>query len=65
MESIISELWNGNIGPCEHCGAHDAQANRLIELIERNREALCGELADPHKAVFQKYIDCWEEYFCA
>lgn len=62
MLQTISDLWNGNIAPFEHCGAHDPEANHLIYLMERNREALCGELPDMQKETFQKYIDCSEEY---
>lgn len=62
MQTII-DLWRGNIAPCEHCGSHDAQSNQLIDLIERNREALCGGLTAAQAEVFQKYIDCTDEYW--
>lgn len=62
MSQTIKDLWNGNIAPCEHCGSHDAEANHLIALMERNREALWVELSDAQKERFQKYIDCSEEY---
>jgi len=58
----ISDLWSGNIAPCEHCGSHDSEANRLLDLIERNREALHKGLTQAQKETFQKYIDCSEEY---
>lgn len=62
MTETILELWNGNIAPCEHCGSHDPQVNHLLSLLERNREKLCGELTDTQAEIFQKYIDCSEEY---
>ena len=62
MDSTIFDLWNGNIAPCEHCGVHDPVLNKLILLIERNRETLCGGLTEQQKEVFQKYMDCSEEY---
>ena len=62
MSNVILDLWNGNVAPCEHCGAHDQQANHLISLMERNREKLCRELTDVQAELFQKYIDCSEEY---
>ena len=62
MENMISELWFGNIAPCEHCGSHDRQANTLIGLKERNRENLNRELSDSQKELLQKYIDASEEY---
>ena len=62
MTQTITDLWNGNIAPAEHCGAHDPEANHLICLIERNRERLCEGLTDAQKETFQKYIDSSEEY---
>lgn len=61
MQTII-DLWNGNIAPCEHCGAHDPAANELIGLIERNRESLSRGLTEAQMETFQKYIDCSDEY---
>lgn len=62
MTQTIIELWNGNIAPCEHCGAHDPVINKLIGLMERNREQLSKGLTEAQMETFQKYIDCSEEY---
>lgn len=62
MTQTISDLWNGNIAPCEHCGSHDAEVNHLLGLIVRNRETLREGLTAAQMEVFQKYIDCTEEY---
>lgn len=62
MTQTILDLWNGNVAPCEHCGRHDTEANQLIGLIERNREKLSEGLTEAQKEMFQKYIDCSEEY---
>ena len=62
MRQTIIDLWNGNIAPIEHCGSHDPELNRMISLIERNRDALCSGMTDSQKEIFQKYIDCSEEY---
>lgn len=62
MSQTISDLWNGNIAPVEHCGSHDMEANHLISLMERNREDLCKSLTSAQTEIFQKYIDCHEEY---
>lgn len=61
MQTII-DLWNGNIAPCEHCGAHDSEVNHLVSLMERNRETLREGLTAAQIEMFQKYIDCSEEY---
>lgn len=62
MQQTITDLWNGNIAPCEHCGSHDAEVNHLIGLMERNRESLCNGRTQLQNETFQKYIDCSEEY---
>jgi len=58
MTQTLIDLWNRNIAPCEHCGAHDPVANELIDLMERNREKLCKGLTEPQMELYQKYIDC-------
>ena len=30
MLQTIKALWNGDLALCEHCGAHDPEANRLL-----------------------------------
>lgn len=62
MKPTITDLWNGNIAPIEHCGSHDKEINELVCLIERNREDLNSGLTEAQKETFQKYIDCSEEY---
>ena len=62
MKNTVEDLWNGEIAPCEHCGAHDSQANHLLSLMERNRENLQEGLTAAQVDTFQKYIDCSEEY---
>lgn len=62
MSQTIINLWNGNVAPGEHCGSHDPEANKLIALMERNREKLNGGLTEAQKAIFHKYIDCADEY---
>ena len=61
MGRTIMELWNG-VAPCEHCGSHDPEANRLVRDLARHREALCDGLAGPHKEAFERYVDCAETY---
>ena len=58
----VTDLWNGNIVPCEHCGSHDPVINELMCLIERNRENLSRGLTEAQIEIFQKYMDCSEEY---
>ena len=58
----ILDLWNGKITPFEHCGTHDSEATHLLGLMERNREALREGLTASQMEIFQKYIDCSEDY---
>lgn len=62
MSQTILDLWSGNIAPCEHCGAHDPEANQLLSLMERNRESLQAGLTNSQAELLQKYIDCQDEY---
>lgn len=61
MQTII-DLWNGNIAPCEHCGSHDPVINKLMSLMERNQEKLSNGLTEAQMEIFQKYMDCSDEY---
>ena len=62
MMQAISDLWNGNIAPCEHCGSHDAEANELLGRMERIHELLRNSLTEVQKDNFQNYIDCSDAY---
>ena len=62
MIQTISDLWNGEITHCKHCGAHDSQANQIARLMARNRELLHSGLTAAQAELFQKYIDCTEDY---
>ena len=62
MESVISELWNGEIAPCEHCGAQDRKANTLFAKVRQGREALAGELTESQRAHLEACVSDWEDY---
>ena len=62
MKQTITDLWNGNLAPVEHCGSRNPQVNELVCLIEQNRENLNDGLTQVQRETFQKYIDCSEEY---
>ena len=62
MAQTIIDLWHGRIAPCEHCGAYDGESNRQGMLMERYREALCCQLSDEQKALFQKYMDSSSDF---
>ena len=54
MTHTIEDLWNGELAFCEHCGAYDPEANRLVRELARFRDGLLAQL--------QGYIDQTERY---
>jgi len=62
MHSILSELWNGEIAPCEHCGARDGKANTLFTGMRQKREVLEAELTERQKADLDRYFQLSEDY---
>lgn len=62
MNTILSQLWNGNLCPVENSGKTDPEIQNLIILIERNGEKLNATLNDEEKNTFNNYIHCIEEY---
>ena len=61
LNPTITDLWYGNIGPCERCGGHDSELDQLLSLIERTREELCGGLTEKQRETLDKYIACSDE----
>ena len=64
MNPTITDLWYGNIGPCERCGDHDSELLQLLSLMESNREELCGGLTEKQREILDKYIACADGYLC-
>ena len=62
MESIIKELWHGNIVPQSDSRNNSADMKQLMEYIARHQEKLTATLTDEQKAIFEKFDDCWSEY---
>ena len=62
MTRTIEALWNGALAFCEHCGAHDSEANRLIRETAKNRDALLAQLPQKQQMLLQSYVDQTERY---
>ena len=62
MQPTIKNLWNGNIAPCERCGAHHPQIKRLHALIEETRESLSKDLPVAQMEALRKYVEYSDEY---
>ena len=62
MESIIKELWHGNIVPQEDSRIHSKEMKELLGHIARHHEDLEKSFTDEQKEIFEKFHDCWSEY---
>ena len=64
MESIIEELWFGNIAPCENCGVKDTEIEQLVKLMGEQEDKLRNELGEQQKVLFQQYLTWAGRYAC-
>ena len=62
MESIIKELWHGNINPLEDARNNSKEMKELISYMARHHEDLLKDMTDEQKETFEKFDDCWSEY---
>ena len=62
MKSILEELWFGNVCPDVMMGKMSAEEKELAEYIAAHHEKLNSILSDEQKNVFEKFVDCQEEY---
>lgn len=57
MESIIKELWHGNIVPQSDSRNNSAEMKQLMEYIARQHENLLKGMTDKQKEIFEKFDD--------
>ena len=62
MESIMKELWYGNIIPQNDCRPQTEEFKELSELILRHKRDLTLGLNDRQLEIFDKLDACWAEY---
>ena len=62
MNSIIQELWNGNIIPQEDSRTNSKEMKELLGYMSRHHEDLENSFTDEQKEIFEKFHDCWSEY---
>ena len=62
MNSIIQELWHGNIIPQEDSRTHSKEMKELLGYMARHHEDLEKSLNEEQKETFEKFHDCWSEY---
>ena len=49
MDSILTDLWYGNVTPCDNCGVGDAEVERLEKSMGEQEDALHRALQEPQK----------------
>ena len=62
MESIITELWHGNIIPQEDSRTNSKEMKELLGYMARHHEDLEKTFSDEQKGIFEMFHDCWSEY---
>ena len=62
MESIIKELWHGNIIPQEDSRTNSKEMKELLGYMARHHEDLEKGFSDEQKEIFDTFHDCWSEY---
>ena len=62
MESIIKELWHGNIIPQKDSRTNSKEMKELLGYMARHHEDLEKTFTDAQKEIFEKFHDCWSEY---
>ncbi len=65
MNSILAELWNGNVEPLQSFGRNNSDMKELERLILRHQAAVEQRLQGEAAASFQKYSACFNEYLGA
>ncbi len=61
MKNTLSELWRGNIAPCDQKSIHSKETKELASLLERNHSNLCETLNEREKETLQKWEDNHDE----
>ena len=57
MESIIEELYYGNITPAERSFRRTGEYAHILQLVTRNEEKLAETLTEAQKEPFEKFKD--------
>lgn len=57
MESIIAELFYGNITPSERSYRRTGEYAHILQLVTRNEEKLTETLTEAQKETFEKFKD--------
>ena len=61
MNSMLKELWYGNICPNGDCQKATPEAKELMKYIADHHDNLQASLTDKQKDVLEKFDDCYAE----
>lgn len=61
MNTILEELWYGNIGPGGGCRELRKEAKELMGYITKHHDNLQETLTDEQKDILKKLDDCYVE----
>lgn len=61
MNSILEELWYGNVCPNTECREATKEAKKLMGYISDHYDALQATLTDKQKDMLEKFADCHAE----
>lgn len=62
--SILEELWYGNINPHEQSFEKSKAIKELLRLMGRKRDRLNDAMTEEQRETFEKYDDCVNEMHC-
>lgn len=62
--SILEELWYGNINPHEQSFEKSKTIKELLGLMGRNRDLLNDTMTEEQRETLEKYDDCINEMHC-
>lgn len=58
MQSVLEEMWYGNVGPCMECRNTSKEVKALMGYIADHYENLHKTLTEQQKEIFEKFEDC-------
>jgi len=61
MESILEELFYGNVCPNTDCRSKDKETKELMGYVADHHDTLLNELTDKQKETLEKFDDCYNE----
>ena len=61
MTSILTDLWYGNLEPCNERSKRLEEMKQLLKLMNRHSEDLNRDLTSNQKEILEKFLECNRE----